>query len=98
MKLPAFIPGIGEPYVDPKTLPNGPFLAYDHEGKVVSTIDMIPLEAFDEHKKIDGLPAPGGNVDHASMYYKAGHPGVPELHCHIVLWHVSEAQEKLVAK
>ena len=32
VKLPDFIPGIGTLYVDPKTLPDGPFLAYDHRG------------------------------------------------------------------
>ncbi len=98
VKLPDFLPGIGTLYVDPKTLPAGPFLAYDHQGKLVSTIYMIPLKDFDGQKKFDDLLAPGGNVDHVSMYYNAGHPGVAEPHYHIVLWHVSRAQEKLVAK
>ena len=30
VKLPDFLPGMGTLYVDPKTLPAGPFLAYDH--------------------------------------------------------------------
>lgn len=30
VKLPDFLPGIGTLYVDPRTLPDGPFLAYDH--------------------------------------------------------------------
>jgi hypothetical protein len=98
VKLPDFLPGIGTLYVDPKTLPAGPFLAYDHKGKLVSTIYMIPLKDFDGQKKFDDLLAPGGNVDHVSMYYNAGHPGVPEPHYHIVLWHVTKAQEQLVAK
>jgi len=98
VKLPDFLPGIGTLYVDPKALPDGPFLAYDHQGKLVSTIYMVPLTEFDGHKTIDDLPAPGGHVDHVSMYYNAGHPGVPVPHYHIVLWHVSKAQEKLVAK
>jgi hypothetical protein len=41
VKLPDFLPGIGTLYVDPKTLPEGPFLAYDHAGKLVSTIYMF---------------------------------------------------------
>ncbi len=98
VKLPDFLPGIGTLYVNPKTLPEGPFLAYDHKGKLVSTIYMIPLKNFDGQKKLDDLLAPGGNVDHVSMYYNAGHPGVPEPHYHIVLWHVTKAQEQLVAK
>ena len=98
VKLPDFLPGIGTLYVDPKTLPAGPFLAYDHTGKLVSTIYMIPLKDIDEHKTMGDLKAPGGNVDHTSLYYNAGHPGVPEPHYHIVLWHVTKAQEKLVEK
>jgi hypothetical protein len=98
VKLPDFLPGMGTLYVDPKTLPAGPFLAYDHKGKLVSTIYMIPLKDLDGQKKFDDLLAPGGNVDHVSMYYNAGHPGVAEPHYHIVLWHVTKAQEQLVAK
>jgi hypothetical protein len=98
VKLPDFLPGMGTLYVDPKTLPSGPFLAYDHQGKLVSTIYMIPLKDFDGQKTLDDLAAPGGNVDHVSMYYNAGHPGVPEPHYHIVLWHVSKAQEQSVAR
>jgi hypothetical protein len=60
---------MGTLYVDPKTLPAGPFLAYDRNGKLVSTIYMIPLKDFDGQKKFDDLLAPGGNVDHVSMYY-----------------------------
>ncbi|MGH8327435.1 MAG: hypothetical protein ACRET2_11795, partial [Steroidobacteraceae bacterium] len=40
VKLPSFLPGLGTLYVDPKTLPDGPFLAYDHHGHLVSTIYM----------------------------------------------------------
>lgn len=98
VKLPDFLPGIGTLYVDPKTLPDGPFLAYDHEGKLVSTIYMIPLKDLDAHSNIADLAAPGGNVDHVSIQYNAGHPGVAEPHYHIVLWHVSKEQEKRVAK
>jgi hypothetical protein len=98
VKLPNFIPGIGTLYVNPKTLPEGPFLAYDHKGKLVSTIYMIPLKDLDAHKNVADLTAPGGNVDHVSILFNAGHPGVAEPHYHIVLWHVSKAEEKLVAK
>jgi hypothetical protein len=98
VKLPDFIPGMGTLYVDPKTLPDGPFLAYDHQGKLVSTIYMIPLKDIDAKKKIDDLAAPGGKVDHVDFYYNAGHPGVEEPHYHVVLWHVSKADEAKVAK
>jgi len=48
-----FLPGLGTLYVNPSTLPEGPFLAYDHAGKVVSTVYMIPLKDLDSptHKK-----------------------------------------------
>jgi len=98
VKLPDFLPGIGVLYVDPKTLPAGPFLAYDHKGRLVSTIYMIPLKDFDSQQAFPDLKAPGGRVDHVSLYFNAGHPGVEEPHYHIVLWHVSKAQESLVAK
>lgn len=98
VKLPDFLPGIGTLYVNPKTLPAGPFLAYDHQGKLVSTIYMIPLKDVESQKKFDDLAAPGGKVGHVSLYYNAGHPGVPDPHYHIVLWHVPKAQEQLVAK
>lgn len=98
VKLPEFLPGMGTLYVDPKTLPDGPFLAYDHQGKLVSTIYMIPTKDFDAKKKLDDLAAPGGKVDHVDFYFNAGHPGVEEPHYHVVLWHVSKADEAKVAK
>ena len=98
VKLPNFLPGLGTLYVDPKTLPAGPFLAYDHQGKLVSTIYMVPIKDITDHKKIDDLKAPGGKVDHVDLYYNAGHPGVAVPHYHIILWHVPVSQESLVAK
>src|SRR4029453_407049 len=76
VKLPDFLPGLGQLFVDPSTLPAGPFLAYDHDGKLVSTIYMIPVEDLNPDKKFDNLAAPGGNVDHVDVYFNAGHPGV----------------------
>lgn len=42
--LPDFLPGMGTLYVDPATIPAGPFLAYDRDGKLVSSLYMIPLK------------------------------------------------------
>src|SRR6187401_2277723 len=95
VKLPDFLPGIGTLYVDPKTLPEGPFLAYDHQGKLVSTIFMIPLKDIDAHKKIEDLKAPGGKVVSVDMYYNAGQPGVEEPHYHFVLWHVANGEQRV---
>lgn len=98
VKLPEFVPGLGALYVDPKTLPDGPFLAYDHKGMLVSTIYMIPIKDFDERKKISDLKAPGGNITNVDMVFNAGHPGVEVPHYHIILSHVPEAEETLVEK
>lgn len=95
VKLPDFLPGLGSLYVDPKTLPDGPFLAYDHKGMLVSTIYMIPLKDLDAHKKIEDLKAPGGNVVNVELYYNAGHPGVAEPHYHIIMWHVPDGDERV---
>lgn len=96
--LPSFLPGLGTLYVDPKTLPVGPFLAYDHHGRLVSTIYMVPLKDFDDHQSISYVNAPGGRVDHISFVFNAGHPGVEEPHYHIILWHITKAEEARVAK
>ncbi|HUH87450.1 MAG TPA: DUF5602 domain-containing protein [Pusillimonas sp.] len=98
VKLPSFIPGMGQLFVDPKTLPAGPFLAYDHDGKLVSTIYMIPLAQMTPQMHLDDLLAPGGQVDHVDMMYNAGHPGVAEPHIHVVMWHVPVSDEARVAK
>ena len=97
VKLPDFLPGLGMLYVDPSTLPAGPFLAYDHQNRLVSTIYMIPIKDIDAHKKFEDLKAPGGKVVGVDLYFNAGHPGVEEPHYHIILWHVANGDE-LVAK
>ena len=97
VKLPEFLPGLGILYVNPKTLPAGPFLAYDREGTLVSTIYMIPLSDLNAKKKFD-VSAPGEKVDHVTFQFNAGHPGVQVPHYHVILWHVTPAQEELVAK
>ena len=96
--LPDFIPGIGQLYVDPTTLPAGPFLAYNRAGVLVSTIYMIPLADLNPDKAFDDLAAPGGTVDHVDIQYNAGHPGVPVPHAHIVLWHGNVSTEQSVAQ
>jgi len=87
--LPDFVPGLGTLYVDPKTLPAGPFLAYDKQGQLVSSVYMIPLKDIDGHKGFNDLAVAHEKADHVDMYYNAGHPGVPEPHYHVVVWYVS---------
>ena len=87
--LPDFIPGLGMLYVDPKTLPAGPFLAYDRQGTLVSSVYMIPMKDLTAHKPFEKLAAAPAKVDHVDMYYNAGHPGVAEPHYHVVICYVS---------
>jgi len=92
VKLPDFLPGMGTLYVDPATLPAGPFLAYDRAGKLVSTMYMIPLEDLDAHKKFSDLKTSAQKVDHVDMYFNPGHPGVEKPHYHVVMWHVPASE------
>jgi hypothetical protein len=87
--LPDFLPGLGTLYVDPATLPAGPFLAYDRKGHLVSSVYMIPLKDMNEHKEFKNLKVAQMKVDHVDMYFNAGHPGVPDPHYHVILWYVS---------
>jgi hypothetical protein len=96
--LPDFVPGLGTLYVDPATLPAGPFLAYDHQGKLVSSIYMIPLKDMNSHKAFSDLKVAHERVDHVDMLYNAGHPGVAEPHYHVILWYVSQQRASQLAK
>jgi len=96
--LPDFLPGLGQLYVDPSSLPAGPFLAYDRDGRLVSTIYMIPIEDLTPEKRFEDLSLGSGNVDHVDVYFNAGHPGVEKPHAHVVLWHVPAADEARVAR
>ena len=91
--LPAFLPGLGTLYADPATLPAGPFLAYDRQGTLVSSIYMIPLKDMNAQKAFAGLKTgKGEQVDHVDVVFNAGHPGVAEPHYHFILWYVSPAK------
>lgn len=94
-ELPEFIPGLGSLFVQPATLPAGPFLAYDRDGKLASTIYMVPLEDLNNQKKFEGLAVGGDKAVQTDLYYNAGHPGVATPHYHIVLWHVAPTDAKL---
>jgi hypothetical protein len=93
--LPDMIPGLGTLYVDPATLPVGPFAAYDKTGKLVSTIYMVPMDDLTAQKKFTGLAVAGGPAVSVDMYYNAGHPGVEKPHYHVVVWHVDPATADL---
>jgi hypothetical protein len=96
--LPDFLPGLGTLYVDPATIPAGPFLAYDHQGKLVSSIYMIPLKDMNAQKAFSDLKAAHEAVDHVDIVFNAGHPGVAEPHYHMIVWHVSAQRAAELAK
>ena len=93
--LPDFMPGLGALYVRPQTLPAGPFLAYDHDDRLVSTIYMIPVADIVARKRFEDLAATGRPVRDVDLYFNPGHPGVPGPHYHLVLWHVPKADARL---
>ena len=96
--LPDFVPGLGTLYVDPATLPAGPFLAYDHQGQLVSSIYMIPLKDMNAQKAFSGLKVAQARADHVDIVFNAGHPGVAEPHYHVVVWYVSPQRASQLAK
>ncbi len=80
---------------DPATLPAGPFLGYDKQGKLPATIYMIPMDALGKGTAWNGLKTGATQVDSVDIYYNAGHPGVEEPHAHVVLFHDAEARKRL---
>lgn len=93
--LPNFIPGLGSLYVQPSTLPAGPFLAYDRDNQLVSTVYMLPISELQKHTTFENLQTSGRETVSVDMYHNAGHPGVAEPHYHVVLWHVPRDRAKL---
>ena len=96
--LPDFLPGLGTLYVDPATLPAGPFLAYDHHGKLLSSIYMIPLKDMNGQKAFSDLKVAHERADHVDIVYNAGHPGVAEPHYHFIVWYVSAQRAAQLTK
>lgn len=95
-ELPEFMPGMGELWVDPDTLPVGPFLGYDHDGKLVNATLMVPLDAMKEHQDWTDRGAAFGDitVDHVDVTYNPGHSGVDDAHYHITLWSIPHDAEE----
>lgn len=93
--LPEFIPGMGSLYVNPGTLPVGPFLAYDRDGTLVATIYMVPLGDMEKHVNFTGLTVGKEKVKKVDITFNAGHPGVETPHYHVTIWHVSPESAKL---
>ena len=97
VNFPKFFPGLGIIYVKPDTLPIGPFLCFDRRDHLVATVYMIPIKDIDDRKSFDA-PGFAGRVDHVSIYFNSGHPGVDVPHYHVVIWHVTKEEEARVAR
>jgi hypothetical protein len=93
LMLPDFPPKMGTLYVVQKTLPVGPYLAYDHDGKLVATLYMLSMKDMDAHKKYEDLATSGASVDHVDLFFNAGHPDMEIPHYHFVLWHITRAEQ-----
>lgn len=91
-KLPEVIPGLGTLYVSPSDVRYGPFLAYDRQGRLLSTVYRIALRDFERLVALPDLPAPGGRVTHVSFCFHEAHSGAEERHYHIILWHPIKAR------
>jgi hypothetical protein len=92
VSLPDFVSGLGTLYVNPTTLPQGPFLAYDRQGNLISSVYMLPLKALVVRKSFNDLAVAHVKTDHIDIYANNGHPGVPDPHYHVVLWYISREQ------
>ena len=95
LPLPEFLPGLGTLYVNPETLPAGPFPAYDHDGKLSATVYMTPIEELENGVSYDDLALGADTVTSVDIYYNAGHPGVEAPHAHVVLFHDDGAKARL---
>jgi hypothetical protein len=100
VKLPDFVPGLGTLYVDPSTLPVGPFLGYNHKGKLVNIVYMVPVKDLDAHKNFENIGgvATGLKINHTDIQYNPGHPGVEEPHYHTIQWLISPDTAKIEMK
>ncbi len=101
VNLPSFVPGLGMLYVNPSTLPVGPFLGYDKTGKkLINVTYMVPVKDFEAHKNMNGLGADLGDlkIDHTDIDFNPGHPGVQEAHYHIVEWLITRQEQEAEAK
>lgn len=97
VNFPKFFPGLGIIFVKPDTLPLGPFLCFDRRDRLVATLYMVPNKDIDDRKTLEGVGS-ARPVDHVSIYFNPGHPGVDVPHYHVVLWHVTRKQEVRVAR
>ena len=98
VNFPKFFPSLGILFVKPETLPLGPFLCFDRKDRLMATVYMVPTKDIDDHKPLEAPGFAGAPLDHVSIYFNPGHPGVDVPHYHVVVWHVTRKEEARVAK
>lgn len=96
-QLPDFVPGLGTLYVKPDDLPVGPYLAYDRNDRLVSTVYMVPLKDLRNQKAFENLRGVNMKADHIDLKFNPGHPGLTEPHYHFIVWRVSPDQAETLA-
>jgi hypothetical protein len=69
-----------------------------HQGKLVSSIYMIPLKDMNSQKAFGDLKVAPERADHVDIVFNAGHPGVAEPHYHFVVWYVSPQRAAQLAR
>ena len=98
VRLPDWLPGLGTLYVDPASLPAGPYLGYNHKGQLVNVTYMLSSKELEQHKDWNDLGQKIANldlkVDHTSVNFNPGHPGLQEPHYHITEWLITPAQQQ----
>ena len=96
VRLPDWLPGLGTLYVDPASLPAGPYLGYNHNGQLVNVTYMLSSKELEQHKDWNDLGQKIANldlkVDHTSVNFNPGHPGLQEPHYHITQWLITPTQ------
>lgn len=95
LPLPAFLPGLGTLFVDPATLPAGPFLSYDRDQKLSATVYMTPFEDLRNGTAYDNLSIGSHDVTSVDIHFNGGHPGVEKPHAHVILYHDAGAKSRL---
>jgi len=95
VKLPDYLPGLGVLYVEPSTLPVGPFLGYNKNGQLVNVTYMVPLKDLNAHKNFETRGEKLGDlkIKHTDFIYNPGHPGVEEPHYHVIQWLITKQRQ-----
>lgn len=100
LDLAHFVPGLGTLFVDPASLPVGPYLGYDRNGRLINAIYVIietGADGFDARADLERR-FPGVRIDHVHEERNPGHAGDPEPHRHVIFWLISHEEHLIYLK